>query len=56
MIIYIFIKASKKGQLETIKYLIEKGAHVNKENNNGNTPLFWGNLDKKVKSILSFIL
>ena len=43
MIIYFFIKASQKGHLEIVKYLIEKGADINKENNNGETALHWSN-------------
>ena len=43
MIIYIFDKASKNGHLETVNYLREKGADINKENKNGDTALLWGN-------------
>ena len=43
MIIYFFIKASEKGQLATVKYLIEKGADINKQNKKGDADLHWGN-------------
>ena len=43
MIIYFFIKASENGHLETVKYLRENGADVNKENIYNNTSLHWGN-------------
>ena len=43
MIIYFFIKASENGHLETVNYLREKGADINKENKNGETALQWGN-------------
>ena len=57
--IIFYLKASKIGDLNTVKYLIEKGADINKANDFGHTPLIWGNWDIKenyylfnIKSIL----
>ena len=50
--IIFYLKASGKGDLNTVKYLIEKGADINKEDKDGNTSLIRGNWEINLNKYL----